>query len=768
MTPVRVVRRASAKHRPRPARRRHLRPLVGAALVIAGLLAPVESVPLPAGPAGLLGDATALAQGTVPAFVLGTPENCPTVPSPWTPSTRGTECILESHACPWSPVNTDNLLEPSVDQPSAVDMASKPILRYPGFCEERHLEATDPTDYGACSSATGFIVRTHEMQQLAGPGGIPITMHMCRLIHPAMCTVGNRAASDTCRAVGRRSWTCPAGYTPRNDYLSCHNASSSAPAGPHPACGPGSPDFVVLSCEDYVGADYVETPATVDCTGYDTGTHPMWPNSQLGSASDHWCEFDTSFLKVVCHSLNPPAADCVAAVGRCLKRTSGTGGCNAIANTIRCREYQAKYADTVSTGVTAQDVLDAGCEPCYILPFQPSPPALSCPRITGAPNPGTPHPAHVALAREKKSFAVHTIACADVRSGAVPLELATACLAKKTCDGDAGRDHLTWTSSHHSGLVVVNSPTIFSIVDHPASHESSYKASFDGGSMFLSMEDLVRYIDNKHGDPFVRIWPRVDSSVKYDDVQDYLRTARSGPCWVRYTDSPEFRVVVEELWPDTAEQETAIREFFGPQSLDWWTVLSPAEKRRRTEARGFVYLDSTSTQTQIDSELAARSAARTEDLFCGVLGDSWCRWLPTRSGFYQAIGVRIMTVRWAGASRQWKDSSHITQLETYLNTPANRDVIQDFLNDEGLQAADLGLDPSLTSVLPRPPHADPTGHTDEWLYSEEAGAQFRCPTLDLRVLCSGAGTTNSGVYGPIDPVGIRVHEVRVATRLPNL
>ena len=77
-----------------------------------------------------------------------------------------------------------------------------------------------------------------------------------------------------------------------------------------------------------------------------------------------------------------------------------------------------------------------------------------------------------------------------------------------------------------------------------------------------------------------------------------------------------------------------------------------------------------------------------------------------------------------------------------------------------LDPTDAGLNATLTNTLPRP------STSNDWLYTSEAGDSFRCPAADVRVYC-GSGVGDAGNYTETTAIGIAVHEVRVATRVPN-
>ena len=117
--------------------------------------------------------------------------------------------------------------------------------------------------YDDCVAGEGGFIR--ERYSLPGP---PV-VRGCRLIHPATCTAGqHRADSNTCRAVQRRTWDCPARYIPRNDFNTCYLEPPPPSGTVHPACDTGAPTLIVQSCDAYVGSDYERTPTTVDCLNF--------------------------------------------------------------------------------------------------------------------------------------------------------------------------------------------------------------------------------------------------------------------------------------------------------------------------------------------------------------------------------------------------------------------------------------------------------------------------------------------------------------------
>ena len=294
---------------------------------------------------------------------------------------------------------------PSVGYP---DVLVPPLDEYAGFCEHRILEPAEPAPgvtespedqlqrelYDNCTNGSGgFAVKIHEQvitETVVDESGTPVEQQRverrCRLISQAACVVGlHRVASNTCRAVQRRTWQCPQGI-PTNEFNQCYVVLSVPYVGVHFACRLGAPDLKPFDCDSYVGDDFVHPANSVACSSYSTGDpdSSLQPNPKSSQfSSDYWCSFDTSDLKAICHRVPKPATECASATALCLKRASKTGGCDAIAHTISCRAMQADFADP-NVPLTVAQVQQAGCEPCVILPFSPVP--AECPAdVTATP-----------------------------------------------------------------------------------------------------------------------------------------------------------------------------------------------------------------------------------------------------------------------------------------------------------------------------------------------------------------------------------------------
>ncbi|MXW99690.1 MAG: hypothetical protein F4Y05_08395 [Acidimicrobiaceae bacterium] len=236
---------------------------------------------------------------------------------------------------------------------------------------------------------------------------------------------------------------------------------------------------------------------------------------------------------------------------------------------------------------------------------------------------------------------------------------------------------------------------------------------------------------------------------------------------------PSFRAVVRELWPDNAEDRAEIVRFFGNDSLDWWDALSTLEQQRRTSARGLQWA-MLFTPSQLETR---RQDHLIETIDCNnvsVLNRTdrmWCRWMPKRSGYYLitaegAWRTNLRRIRhWSGGQEYW--------INRYLQDPANRTSLVNALNaanrsrtSYGLPAltfADLGLD--APSGEPIGTLARPTD-LDEWLFTARSTNLTGCTPIDLRISCGSGGGTGAN-YTVTEPIGIRVHEIRVSTVMPT-
>lgn len=751
---VAVTGEASRRHAPRragPARRRLRRPLVGVTLVIAAIVTPVESAILPERLEDLAPDAPASAQSPPPPPAIrdGVSEDCPQTPVPWEDDDGDGECVLETdNACPPSPVasSTTSML-PSLGQPDdAQDIDGQRLLRYPGFCEQRIFESDELSAYGACTAVTGFVVMIHPIEEVPedpnDPNSALVTKNMCRLIHPSVCTVGQKVDTNTCRAVKRRTWTCTSGI-PRNAFNTCYVEPTGTVGTAHPACDPdqGAPTLVALSCEIYVGQDYARAPASVDCVGFDTGnTAPaMSRNTLTGTSSDYWCEFDPRYLKVVCHGNSPPAAVCGASTARCLKRASETGGCNAIAKTIRCRSLQAG-------SLTADALRAEGCEPCILLPFQAD--SDDCPDdLTGTPMIFSTFIGRQ-YALEGSRYGIW-----ERRYDNIHRQRRDIPLAGKVCP-DPPTGVLSWRSSHLSELAVVNSPVVFTVHDVPIEQSGSVPvllSSTRTGLDFRTKWTFIQYASPTDEDPMIRTWIGASSGASLSSVRDMVR---SGECAL--TNTPRIRVRIEELWPDNAQTE--IEDLFGADALAWWRDLpDDTVRKHRTEARDLEYWGNLDAAGKI-RETQRRSRDLTETILCNLVEQIWCRWVPTRSGYFKVQAVGAWISRFYSSGRDWYSISDVDQelssgkFGSGLNLTA--------LSRRGLSPEQAGLSSGLTSALPLP------SASDDWLYSAEAGSNFRCPGPDVRVRCHAGGDASN--YTESEPIGIQVFEMRVATRLPRL
>ena len=381
---------------------------------------------------------------------------------------------------------------------------------------------------------------------------------------------------------------------------------------------------------------------------------------------------------------------------------------------------------------------------------------------------------YATLHRIKESIFIDSGECKEVRKGA-DLDDHQDCRNKLVCVG-APQGYLTWTSGHHSDLAIVNSPVVLTIIDVPGHFVSTPSTFYRAGRpvnppytrdpfMSSSSSSYLAFANDEHGDPLIRIWPAMEPGSSYGQVTDYLDWLSPGTCIA--DELPLFNVILEELRPDIPDQARVILDLFGSQSLDWWNSLTTEEQRRNSEARGLDFWGDLTTKAARDQELEERSSALTQEIACNAGATAWCRWLPTRSGYFKATAAGAWIIKQNGGAREWRRhrprqrSTYLDNLDVFLSDSSNTPWVRQVLNDENLQAAEAGLGPSLTAHLTPPAGT----FTDEWLYTAEAGAQYRCPNTDFRVSCGGS--SRAGNYTETEPVGIRVHEMRVATRIPE-
>lgn len=754
--------RRPASHRP-GAPRLKLRAVIGTALVLAGFVAPVGTDVLPDAIEDIAVETSARAQTT--ALTPGTPGDCPDQPRQYT-ALAGGECELVTEACPESPVNNGIIMSESSGFPDAVDLSGNTIHKYHDFCEQRILEKDKLADYTSCTSTPGFVVMTHEIEtqvdalgdEITDANGNALIWHMCRLLHPAACAAGlHRVLSNQCRATVRRTWECGPGKIPTNQFNTCYTEPAVYAGQRHPACDLQALDLIAQDCADYVGLDYARAPRTVNCQiDFDTGQSrkTLEPTTRSGSSSDWWCEFETSLLRVECHSANPPTTVCNRSTSVCLKRASATGGCTAIAQTIRCRALQQQYHTGGRIDSSDARLLrSAGCQSCVLLPFQAPPP--NCPdEVNSRPNLGRRSGLFDALLLGGQSINFRSGDCRYLANPRYDLHDYPGCLNEPPpdCQGPP-QGRIDWQSEHYSQLAIVNSPVIFSITGIPRDIQTTTQLTYDARDSKINVKarDYVRYSDAPHDEPF-RLWKPIDSQRTYRRVTHYL-PEWAGPCLARGL--PRFEVIIEELWPDIPNQKTMIETLFGVASLSWWNSLSAMDQEVRTEGRGFNYWPSLPTQVERDQEVQSRVAERIE-IRCNVGDTYWCRWLPSRAGFYVARGGGAWVLREFAQRQNWSVNSW---LPGDLTHSTRQGTIKGSVESLGLQGPQVGLNSAVTMLLP-------SGTDDEWLLTTEATSQYRCPEADLRVTCSG--TSDVGNYALTEPVGIRVHEIRVVTRAPNM
>ena len=647
--------------------RRPLRPLLGVLLAIVGVLAPVESAELPAQLDSVAGTSAVLAQRAVKD---GTPGVCPTDPVPWSPSLAGSECQLDMEPCLRAPVIVSSIDSYVLTFSTLYHDTDGLILEeYPGFCEVRILEGNDVDAYDTCLDMRGFAVVEQEVDRIVG--GVVQTDALCRLLQPAACPVGVRIDVDNCRAIQRRPWRCDGAWRPTNEYNRCYLPPPQFTGTVHPACGNGAPVFVAQDCADYVGNDFPAAPGVISCVNDFPTADPPDPNTALSrnpsgvlGSGDYWCEFDTSFLNVVCHGLNPPATECAQSLALCLKRATETGGCRAIANSIRCRAMESDYdADLL----TAIEVRLEGCQPCVVLPFSPVP--SDCPDDLSVEVQVSGQNSHFDILQVREDYDIANSHCLLDSNG----QLSTRCLELPQC-ADPARGSLTWSSTHFSQAAVVNAPVILTVRDIPTElREADFE--FDTTTGTLVPRRLVSPYPvspaGAFGYSMARFGPVPDRGLRslvrlVGNTGECVFGTSAGDASAFAT--PQFRMTIRELWPDSPGDLADIRSYFGPEALDWWddlAVLGPDEQKNRTLERGLGYWPDLSI-----AEQASRVEELTQEVDCNHSLPVWCRWTPLSTGYFEITGSAAwLSTRWGRGGRAVLSADDARDIDTYLSNP---------------------------------------------------------------------------------------------------
>ena len=758
-------------------------------------------------------------------IICGTPSPCP--PEPWQIGQDPSLCELTLQACPPSPLKLpppgpseqEESGQESEESVSGVEESGPETIRYMRYSTEYVDLCEDTVDIDDSLNDPNFgeenaaeihrrcALRKDDEDALKG-FAYEADGQQCRIFVPARCAPGlHRANLRMCTQYERRTWTClqEAGYIQRNEFNTCYlerDESESTISGGSGPCGAGAPQFAISDCEAYVGEDYVRSPSAVQCADYDTGS--------IGSTmriSDHtnnyWCVYERRWLDTDCHS-----ELCDAEPAVCIKRESSTGGCDAIAHTVRCRVIQAGFRDP-SRGLSADDSYGQGCSPCQVLPFEP---ASSTCETSISDEPATYNTASTSalssvdrnriesIFRVKNDFA-HSGHCTDVVEGG-DFEVGSEC-DKMTVCVDPPRGRIEANISHAAGIAMVNSTVIIHLLDVPLTtarrhwfEYSSYFTHRSGTATFhesfrLKHDDRFVYTDSSGASVVLKMQPESPPDNKFDDLEDLLRTT-GGSCTLKIR--PAFRLIAEPLWPD--EDAAEITRLFGPDSLDWWDPLTDEQKLAHSRAHGFVFLDSFDGEP--DEEEAKRNESERRDqemqeiIDCNYGDDVWCRWTPEQTGYYRLFIAGAWPVVKHGTASHWRDNPlgstapcrapivlpfpdplpsadarglcSLALLQYRLRNTAGDDLdygleqmgISD-PRDIGINVAEMGDSWDWANAIVISP---PSDNLD--LYRDGVSDAVTCPAQDVRVRCGGGSASNN--YTETEPLGIIVYQSRVVTR----
>ena len=290
----------------------------------------------------------------------------------------------------------------------------------------------------------------------------------------------------------------------------------------------------------------------------------------------------------------------------------------------------------------------------------------------------------------------------------------------------------------------------------------------------------VFYHDDDEAGSAVRTWKTADDSAPFTEVSALVD---QGECTVYAP--PTFRLIVRELWPDdgpaydendpdcvdsgggrSGSDADIILDLFGLDALRWWCALSEDQRKARTAARGLRWLVDPTDNVARDERRAALTVKVSCDYDITEASHYlWCRWQPSRSGFYSLhVGGAWLTKRIGKGVRD------ISELVPYLNDPdegqERRQRLLEELDEINALHPPLNRTPADLGLLLVDVNQDAAELAIDldWTYSAAAASTAGCPPVDLRISCT---TENEGNYTETEPIGVIVHEARVVTRPPS-
>ncbi|WP_419931449.1 hypothetical protein [Candidatus Poriferisodalis sp.] len=708
------------------------------------VLAPVDAARL-AGPADdLLGTPPAYAQTR--GIVDGTPENCAaTYGADWAernedltdpattpdPDDVGSLCVLETLACPdplviklqyrtlnGSHIGTYRL--PDGRESMSFDSLTfeRALTTFPAFCEAIARDSDPGTHYEDCDLLDEELdvvppgsLNPVKARLLAWVRVVDLSLQECQMIVPARCPLSdsaqlNRSAGDACLAVQRRTWSCTningidgLDGVQTNHFGKCYlKRGSLSPSDPHAACDGNPPPIPLVSCRDYVGGNFIDSPASQSCPGFTYELAGVLQSFRDFARHPHWCQYNPSHLEADCHDDTTRCRS--GSNAYCLKREISGTGCDGIAAALNCRDLQAQYrpvqqaansaaatraeaeaaaradrsnvalqqaaaaaaaaaATAASTAaIEAEIVYDAGCVPCVVLPFLGAP--ENCPQtlrtVLAEPSSNPVDDRHHADTR------LHKFDWMNFRNErrCVGNAGAPGCDWTRRCEDPPG-GQLAWTSSTSNGMARVGSTLTIRVDDLTVMDTRRYIRASTLGSLAaalsLSTINEMRYADGSV--LRTRLLPRNEQAgMQRTSLMDLLG---QGECVA--TAYPRIWIRIEELWPD--DNRSDIIELFGLDAVNWWDELPDDDARRSvTEAQGYEYIGVTGglhpNSSDAELERHERVSRTGEEIPCNLGDDVWCRWEPKRAGYFRltAEGTWNMAAFRQGLLRRWRPGSN--------------------------------------------------------------------------------------------------------------
>ena len=711
---------------------------VGIFLMFAAVLAPVDATRLPGPADDLVG--TPPAQALTQGVVDGTPGDCEAVygdgwkalnedlSDPDTtpdPDDVGSLCVLETSACPdplvvklrYRPQGNESGIHKLTDGTDRTSLTFDSVTFerstvYSAFCVGTAYQSdTTTTAYADCHvlDDTVVIQSSGRSTQLRAwvfvdyPSG-----NECRMTVPARCPSADSSnpsgqlnrigtgdpGQKACRAIQRRTWSCTnlGGSGNDGDHMNqfgkCYvERDSPSPSDPHAACDGNPPPVPFVSCRDYVGGNYIDSPGSQPCGGFTYLIHGATESFDDFADHAHWCRYNSSHLDSGCQD---DSTMCRAGSDAfCIKRDISGTGCDGIAATLRCRDLQTHYrpfqqrsnaadeaaelaeaaadidrslkpqADAAkaeaaraaaAAAVEADAVFAAGCVPCVPLPFNRAPSACP-PEITAS----SITPPAIRSVVDNNYNDAHRHEADWVNRGnsrLCGLHHPGESGPPRYCDYslrcvDPPGGQLSWESNTRSGIALAGSRVTLRVEDLPTQSHRRARVGYGGSTLSLTTDAQPNMLYPDGTIVHTYLQGRGNEPPVTQGVYDVTVLVPDGVCVVM--EHPRLRVRIEEMWFD--EDYHDIHRLIGPDAVAWWNDPG-TDRDAASQAQGFMYIGPSTSAADADTERQRRTDVFGDVVHCRIATDDdpdvWCPWVPKRAGYYRltAVGAWRMQSYW--------------------------------------------------------------------------------------------------------------------------